>query len=132
MHNDLREELKARIEKAQEDLKNLLEKRGKYDEQIAQIQARLKIWGDAFALEREDKGDPNLPLFSKEPQPYRFTGMKLIEAVDSIRKEQPGINKKMAREILEKNSFDFQGKRPGTAIHFVWIALDKRAKKAST
>jgi hypothetical protein len=54
--------------------------------------------------------------------------MKLIDAVSLIRQEQPGANKKEVRQILEKAGFDFRGKRPGTAIHFVWLALDRRSK----
>jgi DNA gyrase/topoisomerase IV subunit A len=132
MPTDLRVELKARIDKAQGEISELQEKRRKYDEEIAQIESKLKIWRDALELEMEHYGEAALPLFSREAQPYRFAGMKLIEAVGLLRKENPSITKKMARDILERNSFDFRGKRPGTAVHMVWVALDRRTKKAST
>jgi chromosome segregation ATPase len=130
MPNDLRAELKARIDKAQEEISKLEEERRKYDEQITQIDSRLKVWREALQIEAEHWGEPSLPLFSGAAQPYRFAGMKLIDAVESLRKEQPSITKKQIREILERNSFDFHGKRPGTAIHFVWIALERRKRKS--
>jgi hypothetical protein len=128
MSNDLREELKERIDKAQADISKLQDEKRKYDEQIAKIEPTLKIWRDALEIEMERWGKPNLPLFNEGIQPHRFAGLKLIEAVGVLRKEQPSITKKKVREILEQNKFDFRGKRPGTAVHMVWVALDKRAQ----
>ncbi len=127
--NDLRQELKARIAKAQEEVSKLQDTRNKLDEQILREEARLKVWRDALLIESERLGEPSLPLFSKSSEPYRFAGMRLIEAVDLLRKWQPAITKKQVREMLEKGNFDFRGKRPGTAIHMVWVQLDKKRKK---
>lgn len=130
MPNDLRVELKARIDKAQEEISELQDERRKYDDQITQIESRLKVWRDALQIEVERLGEPALPLFNRTNQPYRFVGMKLIEAVELLRKDQPSITKKQIRDILEQNNFDFHGKRPGTAIHMVWVALERRKKKS--
>jgi len=131
MANDLRAELKIRIDEAQKEISKLHEDRSKIDAKIAPLESRLKIWRDALQIEMENSGDPNLPLFNGGSQPYRFAGMKLIEAVGILRKEQPSITKEKVREILEQNKFDFRGKRPGTAVHMVWVFLDKRVKKVS-
>ncbi len=127
--NDLREELKARIDNSQQELARLQKERNDTEGKISLEETKLKVWRDALEIEAERWGEPSLPLFNKPNQPYRFVGLKLIEAVDLLRKEQPAITKKQIRQILEQNGFDFRGKRPGTAIHAVWVALERRKKR---
>ena len=127
--NDLRDELKARIDRVQEEVTKLKGTRDKLEAQITQEESKLRVWREALQIEAERLGEPALPLFSKPNEPYRFAGMKLIEAVDLLRKWQPAITKKQIREMLEKGNFDFRGKRPGTAVHMTWVALDKKRKK---
>jgi hypothetical protein len=131
MPSDLRDELKARIERIQKEINQFQTERQKLENQIAEKESTLKVWSNALKIEIEQWGEPNLPLFNKENHPYRFVGLKLIDAVGMLRKEQPGITKEKVREILERNNFDFRGKRPGTAVHMVWVFLDRRSKNIS-
>ena len=127
--SDLREELKNRMDKAKEEIDKLLADRQVIEELLSQAQTRLNTWREAYTMETERLGKPALPLFSTEGEKsYRFSGMKVGEALDIIRKEQPEIDKKGALEILSRGNFDFRGKRPLPAVHFAWVALDRRRK----
>jgi len=125
---DIREELKARMDEVQKQIDSLNEERDRIDNRLQVAHSKLKALREIYESEGERFGEPSLPLWSGKDKTYRFAGMKLIDAVSLIRQEQPEINKKQVRQILEKADFDFRGKRPGTAIHFVWIALDRRKK----
>lgn len=105
MSIDLRSELKSRIDKLQSDVAQMLEERRIIEQKINQAELKLKVWRDAIQIEAEQQGEPPLPLFNNPNQPYRFAGMKLIDAVDLLRKEQPSITKKQARKILEQKQF---------------------------
>lgn len=125
---DFRDELRSRIEQLQKAINELMEKRHTIDAQISQAEAELKTWREAYQIEAERLGEPRLPLFSKDGKTYRFAGMRLTDAIATIRKENPEITKKQARQILESENFDFRGKNPGNAIHFAWVSVDRRGK----
>lgn len=124
--NDIREELRARIAEVQKDIGKLQEERGKIDDKLKDAERKMVALREVYGIEAERFGEQKPPLLVGTGVSYRFAGMKLTEALKIIRTEQPKINKKQARKILEKEGFDFRGKRPGSAVHFAWVSLDRR------
>ena len=123
---DIRKELQARIAEVQKEIGNLQEERGKLEEKLRDAERKLNALRDVYGIEAERFGEQKLPLFIGRGVSYRFAGMKLTEALQIVRTEQPKVNKEQARKILEKEGFDFRGKRPGSAVHFAWVCLDRR------
>jgi hypothetical protein len=125
---DIREELRARITEVQKEIRDLQEERRKTDEKLKDAEKRMAALQQVYGIEAERFGAQKPPLFGGKGVSYRFAGMKLTEALQIIRTEQPKVNKKQARKILEREGFDFRGKRPGSAVHFAWVSLDRRKK----
>jgi len=124
--DDIREELRARIAEVQKDIGKLQEERGKIDDELKDAGKRMAALQQVYGIEAERFGAKKPPLFVGKGVSYRFAGMKLTEALQIVRTENPEVNKKQARRILEKEGFDFRGKRPGSAVHFAWVSLDRR------
>ena len=125
-NSDIRRELESRIAEVQGEIGSLQESRGKIEKKLQEAEAKLSALRTVYQIEAERLGEPRVPLFAKEGVPYRFSGLKLTEALAIIRRERPEINKKEVLNVLEKEGFDFRGRRPLTAVHFAWIALDRR------
>ena len=123
---DIRKELEARIAEVQKEIRNLQEERRKTDEKLKDAGKRMAALQQVYGIEAERFGAQKPPLFGGKGASYRFAGMKLTEALQIVRTENPKVNKKQARKILEKEGFDFHGKRPGSAVHFAWVSLDRR------
>lgn len=123
---DLRQELESRIQTIQREIDRLKQEKVNLDSRLQNAESQLNVWREAYRMESERLGMPSLPLFTKGEKSYRFAGMRIGEAVDTLRKENPEITKGQIREILDKEGFNFRGKNPGQAIHFAWIALNRR------
>ena len=123
---DIRKELEGRIAEVQKKIGNLQEERGKIDEKLKDAERKLAALREVYGIEAERFGEQKPPLFVGKGVSYRFAGMKLTEALQIVRREHPKVDKKQARKILEKEGFDFRGKRPGSAVHFAWVSLDRR------
>lgn len=127
--NDIREELRARIAEVQKAIGKLQEARGKIDDELKDAENSLAALREVYGIEAKRFGEQKPSLFVESGVSYRFAGKKLTEALQIIRTEHPKVDKKKARKILEKEGFDFRGKRPGTAVHFAWVVLDRRKNK---
>ena len=125
---DMREELQKRISEVQKRLDKLLAERDMIDELLQATQVRLRALRVVYENEAERLGVQKAPLFVGKDAPSRFTGMKLINALALLRKEKPGITKRAACKILEKEGFNFRTNRHLSAVHFAWINLDRRKK----
>ena len=125
---DIREELQRRISEVQEKLDKLLAQRDMIDELAQATVVRLRALRVVYENEVERLGVREVPLFVGKGAPSRFTGMKLINALALLRKEKPGIGKKEACKILEKEGFNFRTNRHLSAVHFAWITLERMKK----
>jgi len=123
---DIRKVLEDRIAEVQKEISNLQEKRWEIDQTLKEAERKMVALREVYGIEAERFGEQRPPLLVRTGVSYRFAGMKLTEALQIIRTEQPKVNKEQARKILEKEGFDFRGKRPGSAVHFAWVALDRR------
>jgi hypothetical protein len=126
---DIRNELGDRVATVQEEIGRLQAERSRIDKKLQDAELRLNALRVVYQIETERFGESTIPLIPSEGKSYRFAGMRLIDAVALIRKERPRIDKRGARAILEKEGFDFRGKRPLPAVHFAWIALDRKEGK---
>lgn len=126
--SDIREELQRRMSEVQEQLDKLLSKRDMIDEMLQSTQARLRALRVVYENEVERLGEYKAPLFVGKGAPSRFAGMKLTNALALLRKEKPGISKREACKILEKEEFNFRTNRHLSAVHFAWVALGRRKK----
>jgi hypothetical protein len=129
--NDIRNELRARIAEAQKEIGVLQIDRTKIDEKLKDAEKRLNALRVVYAIEAERLGEVKTPLFTEKGAPSRFTGMKLIDALAILKKEQPNITKKQAHDILVKEGFAFRSDRTLNAVHFAWIGLERSEKKRS-
>ncbi len=127
-NNDIREELQRRMAEVQERVDKLLSERDMIDELLQATQVRLRALRVVYENEAERLGVGKAPLFVGEDAPSRFTGMKLTNALTLLRKEKPGITKRVACKILEKEGFNFRTNRHLSAVHFAWIALERKLK----
>ena len=127
-NNDIREELQSRMAEVQERVDKLLSERDMIDELLQATQVKLRALRVVYENEAERLGVGKAPLFVGEDAPSRFTGMKLTNALALLRKEKPGIAKRVACKILEKEGFNFRTNRHLSAVHFAWIALDRKKK----
>lgn len=129
---DIRKELGNRMAIVQRKIDRLKEERAAIDKKVQDANSQLSALRVVYDAEAERFGEPSGPLFPKKDGPSRFAGMKVSEALKIIRKEQPEISKEQAHEVMVKEGFDFGGKRSKSAVHFVWIALErsKRIKQS--
>jgi len=57
-------------------------------------------------------------------------GIGLKKAVKELKKKNPQMTKEEVKNYLMQHGFDFQGKRPGNAVHMAWISLGYPKKDA--
>jgi hypothetical protein len=126
---DIRNELEARIHEVQNEIGSLQADKAKIDEKLQNAEKKLGALREVYRIEAERHGDTKVPLFRREGISYRFAGMRLVDALDIIQQENPKIDKRQALKILEREGFDFRGKRPLPAVHFAWVALGQRKKR---
>lgn len=127
--DDIRKGLEARITAAQKEIGILQEQRGAIEGKLKVVESKLSALRAVYQIEALRFGETKAPLFSREGASHRFAGIKLTEALDTIRRESPGIDKKQALKKLQTYGFDFRGKRPLPAVHFAWVALSRRKKR---
>lgn len=125
---DIREELEARMTEVQKEIGALQQERDKIEEKLQDAEVKLGALRRVYEIEAERLGEPRIPLFARKGAINRFAGMKLIDAIALLRKENPRIDKYAAHKQLVKEGFDFRGKRSLPAVHFAWVALDRRGK----
>ena len=132
---DIREELETMMTEVQKGIGALQQERDKIDEKLQDAEVKLGALRRVYEIEAERLGEPRIPLFARKGAANRFAGMRLIDALVVIRDENPrilkmpgGKPKREALKMLHKEGFDFKGKRPLPAVHFAWIALDRRKK----
>lgn len=126
---DMRKELENRMNIIRKEIDRLKEGRAAIDEKVKDTESKLDTLRRFYEIEAERLGEPNLPPFGKGGKSYRFAGMRVGEALKLLRREQPEITKEKAYKTLEKEGFDFGGKRPRSSVHFAWIALERSKKK---
>lgn len=125
---DIRQELQNWITTVQGEIGKLQAERGKIEEKLQEAEAALSSLRQVYELQAKRFGETTAPLFAKKGTSYRFAGMRLVDAIAVIRRENPGIDKRQTLKMLEKEGYDFRGKRPLPAVHFAWVALDRRKK----
>ena len=125
---DIRKELGVMITEIQKAIGILQADKAKIDEKLKDAEKALSSLRTVYGIEARRFGETKMPLFAGKGTSYRFAGMRLIDALAVIQKENPKIAKRAALKVLEKEGYDFRGKRPLPAVHFAWIALDRRKK----
>ena len=125
---DIRKDLESMMAEIQEKIAFMRKERDGIDEQLRDADSALAALRTVYEIQSRRFGENKAPLFARKGAVNRFAGMKLIEALAIVRQEHPGTNKREALAILKKEGFDFRGKRPLPAVHFTWIALDRRKK----
>lgn len=123
---DIRAELETMMAEIQEKIGFMRKERDGIDEQLRDADSALAALRTIYEIQSRRFGENKAPLFARKGAVNRFAGMKLIEALAIVRQEHPDINKRGALAILKKEGFDFRGKRPLPAVHFTWIALERR------
>lgn len=124
--HDMRAELEQFMAEIQNKMASLRSKRDKINEELKDADDALAALRRVYELQSKRMGEHRAPLFPGKGAPSRFTGMKLIDALALIRKENPGINKREACKVLEREDFNFRTDRHLSAVHFAWIALDRK------
>lgn len=56
-------------------------------------------------------------------------GSPLKHAIKKLKKKDPNMTKKQVKNALIHQSFDFQGKNPGQAVHMAWVNLGYAKKE---
>lgn len=126
---DIRAKLEQFMTEIQNNMGLLKSQRDKIDEKLKDADSALAALRRVYELESKRIGEHKPTLFPSKGGPSRFTGMKLIDALTLIRNENPGIKKREACKVLESEAFNFRTDRHLSAVHFAWIALDRRGKR---
>jgi hypothetical protein len=126
--DDIRVELEAMMAEIQHKIVSLKEEEDKIGEQLKDAESALAALRTVYEIQSRRLGEYKAHLFPRKGAPSRFAGMRLVDALLIIRQENPRIDKRQALKILEKEGFDFRGKRPLPAVHFAWVALERRKK----
>lgn len=127
--SDIRSELESRIVEVQKQIVGCLKKKDEVNKVLKKLESKLNALQMVYENEAERVGVKSQPLFVGKGAPSRFTGMRLVDALDIVRQENRQIDKRQALKILQKEGFDFRGKRPLPAVHFAWVALDRRGRR---
>ena len=125
---DIRRELEARITAIQKEIGSLHLEKAEIDAKLKYAEEKLSALRTVYGIEAERLGEIKVPLFAGKGTSYRFAGIKLTKALAILRQEQPKITKEQAHDILVKEGFNFRTNRTRSAVHFAWIALDRRGK----
>lgn len=122
-------ELQRLLHERQEDL---LAKRKKILAQQEQLAAELKqldndivALNEALNVEARATGQAIPKLASNGS---RLLGLRLGEAIRILRQENPKVTKRGMKHKLLELGFDFKGKRPGSAVHMAWVAVERWQK----
>lgn len=126
--SDFRNKLESMMVEIQQKMASMRQQRDKIDEQLKDADSALAALRTVYEIESRRLGETKVPFWGREGAPSRFAGMKLIDAIALLRKENPRIDKYAAHKQLVKEGFDFRGKRSLPAVHFAWVALDRRGK----
>ena len=115
------DQLKCRLEALHAERDGLLA-------QIHDVEGQIAVWQEAWKLEipEEERRHANVPRADSA-----IVRMSLSDAVDHLRRQNPGITKELARIHLETIGYDFKGKKPGSAVHFAWVNVDRRKRKGN-
>ena len=118
---DIRKELEDRMNVMQTQASDLQRQKDEVDRKLQDITTQLSALRTVYEGEAKRLGGGRSPI-------NRFAGMKITGALQVIRNERPQITKEQAHKILEKEGFDFRGKKPRRVINFAWMALDRKKK----
>lgn len=127
--DDFRAELESIIDEIQRQIVSMRQERERIDEKLRDADSALASLRSVYDIQSRRLGETRARFWGREGAPSRFTGMRLIDALALVRKEQPRISKREACKILEKEGFTFRTNRHLSAVHFAWIALDRRKEK---
>lgn len=123
---DIRKELENMIAQVQNEIGSMQEEKSKIEKKLQEAESALSSLRQVYEFQAKRFGETRARFWGKEGKPYRFAGMRLVDALAAIRQENRQIDKRQALKILQKEGFDFRGKRPLPAVHFAWVALDRR------
>ncbi len=127
--DDIRKELKIMITDTQNAIVDLQKKKDKINEELQDAESALSALRQVYEIQAKRFGEIEEPLSAKESTSYRFAGMRLIDALAILKKENPKIDKRQAVRLLQEEGYNFRGKRPLTAVHFAWIVLGRKNRK---
>lgn len=126
--SDIRVELEGMMADIQRKIGSLKIEGERVNEQLRDANSALAALRTVYEIESKRLGEHKTTMFPRKGPPYRFAGMRLVDAIAIIRQENPKVDKRQALRILEGEGFDFRGKRPLSAVHFAWIAFERRKK----
>jgi len=127
--SDFRKELEGIMSEIQRQIASMRQERESIDEKLRDADSALAALRTVYDIQSRRLGETRARFWGREGAPSRFTGMRLVDALAIIQQENRQIDKRQALKVLQKEGFDFRGKRPLPAVHFAWVALDRRGKR---
>ena len=120
----IQSDITARLEHLRQQLESLHAERDILDGKIREFKRQVSVWQQALQLEMPEgdrlKVDPSI------------LQMRLSDAIDHMRRENPDLSRELAETHLQAAGYDFKGKKPSAAIHFAWLNVNKRRGKNGT
>ncbi len=119
--------IQSDIEDRLKQLKRRLERlHAQRDALLAEIhgtERQVAVWQEAWKLEipEDERLHASVPQADSD-----IIRMSLSDAIDHLRRQNPGITKELSRIHLEATGYDFKGKKPGPAVHFAWVNVNRR------
>jgi len=127
LKTDLQKLLQKRLDELTEKHKSILAQREQLEAQSKQLQTDIAALHEALNVEARATGQA-IPKTTSNGS--RLLGLKLGEAIRILREENPKMTKRSVRWKLKELGYDFKGKRPGSAVHMAWVAVDRQKHKS--
>ena len=122
-------DIEDRLKQLRHGLEGLHAQRDALLAKIHDIEKQIAVWQEAWKLEIPE-GEH---LYASVPQAdSSIIRMSLSDAIDHLRRQNPGITKELAKIHLEAIGYDFKGKKPGPAVHFAWLNVNRRKASNGT
>ena len=119
--------LHKRLEELMSKRKAIRARREELDTEDKQIENDIMALNEALNVEARATGQAIAKPASNNGS--RLIGLRLMDAIRILRKENPKIDKRGVRFKLQDLGFDFKGKRPGSAVHMAWMVMERQKHK---
>ena len=125
----IQSDIEDRLKHLRHQLEGLHVQRDALLAKIHDIEKQVAVWQEAWRLEIPEDERLHATVPQADSSIIRMT---LSDAIDHLRRQNPGITKELARIHLEATDYDFKGKKPGPAVHFAWLNVDRRKSRNGT
>lgn len=111
-----------------ERLRNLQTHRDAIDEEVREIDRRIRLIDEVWSWEPQPPGQQPANIQNGDG---RLIGLRLGAAIVRLRHDNPDLTKEEAKKRLEAIAFPFETRHIGRAIHAAWLSANRSLQAAA-